>query len=72
MARLRPTPVVARRLLVLPGRVDDAARRQGVPCPEAARQAALVAEGPEGEVPTRADVDGVRARHARTRDPVDG
>ena len=67
-----PYPVVARRLLVLLARVDDAAGRHGVPCLEAARQAALLAQGPEGEVPTRADVDGVRAQHTRTWDPVDG
>jgi hypothetical protein len=61
-----PYPVVSRRLLVLLERVEDAARRHGVPCLEPARQAAPIAEGPEGEVPTRADVDGVRTQHAGT------
>jgi uncharacterized membrane protein len=61
-----PYPVVSRRLLVLLERVEDAARRHGVPCLEPARQAALIAEGPQGEVSTRADVDGVRTQHAGT------
>lgn len=55
-----PYPVFSRRLLTLLGRVEDAARRGAVPCSEAARQAALIAEGPDGEVPTGADVEGVR------------
>lgn len=59
-----PYPAVARRLLTLLARVDDAARKAGVPCTEPARQAALIAEGPAGSVPTSADVSAVRAQHA--------
>ena len=67
-----PYPAVARRLLVLLSRVDEAARKAGVRCTEAARQAALLAEGAQGNAPTEADVAGVRADHARlwlARDP---
>lgn len=60
-----PYPVFSRRLLTLLGRVEDAARRGAVPCSEAARQAALIAEGPDGEVPTGADVEGVRAAYSQ-------
>ncbi len=60
-----PYPVFARRLLTLLKHIEDAARRGGVRCFEPARQAALIAEGPDGEVPTHADVEGVRAEHAR-------
>lgn len=58
-------PVFARRLLTLLKRIEDAARRNAVRCSEPAWQAALIAEGPTGAVPTQADVEGVRAAHAR-------
>ena len=58
-------PVFARRLLTLLKRIEDAAQRNAVRCSEPARQAALIAEGPTGAVPTRADVEGVRAAQAR-------
>lgn len=46
-----PDPVFARRLLALLERVEDAAQRGGVRSSEPARQAALIAAGPAGEVP---------------------
>lgn len=60
-----PYPVVARRLLVLLERIEEAARRHGVELSEPARQAALVAEGPAGAVPTDADAQSVRGEFLR-------
>ena len=52
-------PVVCARLLVLLGEVERAAGEHDVPCGEVARQARLLREGAEGNVPTRADVEAV-------------
>jgi len=52
-------PVVCARLLVLLGKVERAAGEHDVPCGEVARQARLLREGTEGNVPTRADVEAV-------------
>ena len=56
-----PYPVVARGLLRMLAQIDAVA---GARCTEPARQAALVAEGPDGALPTAADVDGVRSSYA--------
>ena len=56
-----PYPVAARSLLRMLAQIDAAA---GLRCTEPARQAALVAEGSEGALPTTADVDGVRSTYA--------
>lgn len=57
-------PSLSRLLLTLLARIDDAAHTAGLPCSEPARQAALIVEGCEGALGTRADVDAVRAQHA--------
>lgn len=58
-------PVLARRLLVLLKRVEDAATIAGTPCSEASRQAALVAEGTRAELSTRSDAAEVQAAWTR-------
>ena len=55
-----PYPVFAVHLLGLLERIGAAARRAGVPQREADVQAALIRDGPDGEVPTGADVSRVR------------
>ena len=60
-----PYPVLSRRLIALLKAIDDAATDAGRRVEEPARQAALVAAGPEGRLPTGADVSSVRDEHAR-------
>lgn len=55
-----PYPVFSVHLVGLLERVAAAARRAGVPQREADRQAALIRQGPDGEVPTVDDVARVR------------
>lgn len=50
-------PVVTARLLVLLSEVERAAVEHGVPCTEVTRQARLLREGVEANVPTRADAE---------------
>lgn len=60
-----PHPVVAARLLELLERVGSAAEAAGVPRGEIARQADLLAQGPDGRVPTDADAALVHDASAR-------
>jgi uncharacterized membrane protein len=60
-----PYPVVTARLLLVLSLIGDAASAAGVDHAEVDRQAALLREGPDGNVPTREDVDGVRRAYAR-------
>lgn len=57
-------PAISRHLLVLLGRIEDAARTGGLPCVEPSRQAALIVEGAAAALPTTTDVDALRAEHA--------
>lgn len=60
------SPVVAVRLLALLQRIRDAAIRTGRPYAEVERQAHLLADGTDGEVPTSADEELVRAAYEET------
>ena len=58
-------PVVAGRMLFLLGELRREARDNRLDDAEILRQARLIAEGPAGETPTEADVEGVREAHRR-------
>lgn len=58
-------PVLSRRLIALLKAIDDAATSAGCELAEPSRQAALLAAGPDGEVPTDADAASVRDEHRR-------
>ena len=64
-----PTPVVGRRLLTLLERIERAASKAGLDCTEPARQAALIAEGGQRDLPAQADGEDLRAAHARLWPP---
>lgn len=66
-----PYPVLAVRLLELLERIEREAREAGIPVGEPARQALLLREGPEGEVPTSADVEAVAAAYERLHGGAD-
>ncbi len=65
-----PYPVVAVRLLELLERIGRAARQAGRPSAEVARQARLLREGPQGEVPTEGDVARVSEAYTRLHGPL--
>ena len=64
-----PYPVVSVNLLALLERIAKAARDAGVEHLEVTRQATLLRQGPEGEVPTEADVERVHRAHTRMHTP---
>ncbi len=65
-----PYPSVAVRLLELLERIGRAAREAGRPSVEVDRQAWLLRDGPDGEVPTVADVERVAEAYARLHGPA--
>lgn len=62
-------PVVSKRLLELLARIRAAAEPRGLPIGEVERQASLIAETVEGEVPTDEDAEGVKRERARLHHP---